>query len=434
MIPARSAPGLRRFLTEYIVTERNLARNTQKSYRDTFALLLPFVGARARKPVERIAVQDLTARHVRQFLDYLEDDRGCSVQTRNQRLSAIRAFARFIASRDPGPIEWSGSIRAIASKKAAPKPIGWLSKTEMKDLLEAPDRRTPRGRVEHALLLFLYNTGARVSETTQLVAGDLQIGRRGGGQALVNIHGKGGKHRQCPLWPRTEAALTELLQGRAAGGCRLPQPAAKSLYSVRSLSARRALCGPRTVARRKEDYASHNPSHERLPPAPGRHRSEHDPRLARSCQPRYYQHLRRDRHGDEGQGHGALRCRRVRIGSPVESKHGTDRLPGRALSEGDYVAEIRRVLMCSRMIRTVRHIIRTATYSVAIDRRSIPAWAGNTLEDPLFQVWVPVHPRVGGEHYLFPKGMRFGDGPSPRRRGTPEPPHWRPLRLRSIPA
>ena len=215
--PRTLGPWLRRFLAEYIVTERNLARNTQKSYRDTFALLLPFVGAKARKPVERIAVQDLTARHVRQFLDYLEDDRGCSVQTRNQRLSAIRAFARFIASRDPEHIEWSGSIRAIASKKAAPKPIGWLSKTEMKDLLEAPDRRTPRGRVEHALLLFLYNTGARVSETTQLVAGDLQIGRRGGGQALVNIHGKGGKHRQCPLWPRTEAALTELLQGRAAG-------------------------------------------------------------------------------------------------------------------------------------------------------------------------------------------------------------------------
>ena len=215
--PRTLGPWLRRFLAEYIVTERNLARNTQKSYRDTFALLLPFVGARARKPVERIAVQDLTARHVRQFLDYLEDDRGCSVQTRNQRLSAIRAFARFIASRDPGHIEWSGSIRAIASKKAAPKPIGWLSKTEMKELLEAPDRRTPRGRVEHALLLFLYNTGARVSETTQLVAGDLKIGRRGGGQALVNIHGKGGKHRQCPLRPRTEAALTELLQGRAAG-------------------------------------------------------------------------------------------------------------------------------------------------------------------------------------------------------------------------
>ena len=215
--PRTLGPWLRRFLAEHIVTERNLARNTQKSYRDTFVLLLPFVGAKARKPVERIAVQDLTAQRVRKFLDHLEDDRGCSVQTRNQRLSAIRAFARFVASRDPGHIEWSGSIRAIASKKAAPKPIGWLAETEMKELLDVPDRRTPRGRVEYALVLFLYNTGARVSEATQLVAGDLQIGRRSGRHALANIRGKGGKHRQCPLWPRTEAALDMLVQGRAAG-------------------------------------------------------------------------------------------------------------------------------------------------------------------------------------------------------------------------
>ena len=215
--PRTLGPWLRRFLAEHIVTERNLARNTQKSYRDTFALLLPFVGTRTRKPVERLAVQDLTARRVLQFLAHLEEDRRCSVQTRNQRLTAIRAFARFVASRDPGHLEWSANIRAIALKKATPQPIGWLSKTEMKALLEVPDRRTPRGRIEHALLLFLYNTGARVSEATELVAGNLQIGRHDGGHALVTIHGKGGKHRQCPLWPRTERVLAALVQGRADG-------------------------------------------------------------------------------------------------------------------------------------------------------------------------------------------------------------------------
>ena len=210
-------PWLRRFLVEHIVTERNLARNTQKSYRDTFALLLPFVGTKARKPVDRLAVDDLTPRRVLQFLAHLEEDRGCSVQTRNQRLTAIRAFARFVASRDPGHLEWSASIRSIALKKATPQPIGWLSKAEMKALLEVPDRHTQRGRIEHALLLFLYNSGARVSEATDLMAGDLQIGRRDGGHALVTIHGKGGKHRQCPLWPRTERVLSKLAQKRAPG-------------------------------------------------------------------------------------------------------------------------------------------------------------------------------------------------------------------------
>ena len=90
--PRTLGPWLRRFLTEHIVTERNLAHNTQKSYRDTFTLLLPFVGTRVRKPVDRLALLDLDARRVLQFLAHLEDDRGCSVQTRNQRLTAIRAF------------------------------------------------------------------------------------------------------------------------------------------------------------------------------------------------------------------------------------------------------------------------------------------------------------------------------------------------------
>ena len=88
--PRTLGPWLRRFLSEFIVTERNLARNTQKSYRDTFALLLPFLGSKVRKPVERLAVRDLTSTRVLQFLAHLEDDRSCSGRTRNQRLAAIR--------------------------------------------------------------------------------------------------------------------------------------------------------------------------------------------------------------------------------------------------------------------------------------------------------------------------------------------------------
>ena len=214
--PRTLGPWLRRFLAEHIVTERNLARNTQLSYRDTFGLLIPFLSARARKPVERLEMDDLTPRRVLEFLDHIEDDRGCSVQTRNLRLSAVRAFARFVASRDPGRLEWGAGIRAITVKKAAPRPIGWLTKAEMKALLDVPDRRTPRGRVEHALLLFLHNSGARVSEATALTVRDLELGGRGDRHALVTLHGKGGKRRQCPLWPRTQGVLGELVKGRSA--------------------------------------------------------------------------------------------------------------------------------------------------------------------------------------------------------------------------
>lgn len=209
-------PWLRRFLIEYIVTEHNLARNTRTSYRDTFSLLLPFASSKLRKPVDRLAVRDLTSGLVLKFLAHLEEDRGCSVRTRNQRLVAIRAFARFVGSRDPAHVEWCGHIRAIASKKSMLPPVGWLTRTEMEAMLAVPDRRTKRGRCEFALLLFLYNTGARVSEATQLKVRDLQTGRRNGGHDLATLYGKGGKTRQCPLWPETERVLADEILSRAA--------------------------------------------------------------------------------------------------------------------------------------------------------------------------------------------------------------------------
>ena len=134
-------PWLRRFLCEHIVTERNLARNTRNSYRDTFALLLPFLSGKLKKSVDRLTVRDLTSKRLLDFLAHIEESRGCSVQTRNQRLTAIRAFARFVGSRDPAHVEWCGHIRTIHSKKATPHPIAWLTNAEMEALIGAPDRK-----------------------------------------------------------------------------------------------------------------------------------------------------------------------------------------------------------------------------------------------------------------------------------------------------
>ena len=94
-------PWVRRFLLEHIVGERNFSRNTQRSYRDTLAMLLPFIVTQAGKPLDRLEVVALSASRVRLFLAHLEQKRGTSVATRNQRLAAIRSFARFVAERSP---------------------------------------------------------------------------------------------------------------------------------------------------------------------------------------------------------------------------------------------------------------------------------------------------------------------------------------------
>ena len=226
-------PWLRRFLCEHIVTERNLARNTHKSYRDTFSLLLPFVSSKLRKPVDRLAVCDLTSPHVLQFLTHLEEERGCSARTRNQRLAAIRAFARFIGSRDPAHVEWCGHIRAIASKKSTSPPVGWLTRAEMEAILAVPDRKTRQGRNEYAFLLFLYNTGARVSEATQLKVRDLQIGRGKAVTILPPCTGRAARRASvhCGRKPnefwRTRSSAARSMRPCLSAGSECPSPASE---------------------------------------------------------------------------------------------------------------------------------------------------------------------------------------------------------------
>jgi integrase/recombinase XerD len=208
-------PWVRRFLMEHMVSERNLARNTQRSYRDAFRLLLPAIARRARKPIDRLSVTDVSADRVRQFLNDLEEKRKCSIATRNQRLAAIHALAEFIGRNAPELVEWCGQVRTVPFKKAPRNQVTYLEKPEMDALLATPNVATAQGRRDHALLLFLYNAGARADETAQVRICDLtlpQVPDRD--LASVLIRGKGNKARRCPLWAQTVRELAALVQSR----------------------------------------------------------------------------------------------------------------------------------------------------------------------------------------------------------------------------
>lgn len=205
------ATWVRRFLLEHVVAERNLSRNTQASYRDALALLLPFAAKQRGRVVDQLEVEDLSPAIVRLFLAHLEDERHCSVSTRNQRLAAIHAFARFVGTRSPEHLAWCAQLTAIPFKKAAKATLPYLDKREMDAILAAPDRRASQGPRDHALLLFLYNSGARADEAARLTVADLDLGR----SPAVKILGKGNKTRLCPLWTSTASTLRTLVAGRS---------------------------------------------------------------------------------------------------------------------------------------------------------------------------------------------------------------------------
>jgi integrase/recombinase XerD len=211
------APWVRRFLLEHLVGERNLARNTQQSYRDTLRLLLPFVARHLRRPIEGLAIEDVSADVVRAFLRHLEEKRGCATATRNQRLAAIRSLSHFIGLHSPEHVDWCASVRCVPFKRTARPLVTYLEKREMDALLAAPVRSTAQGRRDHAVLLFLYNTGARADELAHVQVGDLDLGHTiDRDPSSVLIRGKGNKLRRCPLWASTVSELRPLVTGRCA--------------------------------------------------------------------------------------------------------------------------------------------------------------------------------------------------------------------------
>ena len=200
----------RRFLLEHLVGECNYSHNTQLNYRDTLVLLCPFVAKNVNKDIDQLCIDHFSPEVVRSFLIYLESARSCSTATRNQRLAAIHAWARFIGGKCPERIGWCTQICAIPFKKTSRPLRTYLDKPEIQAILNAPDRNTSNGFRHHALLLFLYNTGARASEAAHLRIGDLQLNR----SPSVKIMGKGAKERLCPLWLSTVEIMNRLVMGR----------------------------------------------------------------------------------------------------------------------------------------------------------------------------------------------------------------------------
>jgi site-specific recombinase XerD len=140
----------------------------------------------------------------------LEKKRGCNPRTRNARLAAIRALFSFMARQEPSLLPHSQTIHTIPLKRTEYKTVGYLEEKEMQALLNAVDLTSRTGVRDKALLLLLYNTGARVSEIVELKVADLRLD----GSAQVKLLGKGQKYRSCPLWRETLEALHDYLQYR----------------------------------------------------------------------------------------------------------------------------------------------------------------------------------------------------------------------------
>jgi integrase/recombinase XerD len=195
------------FFHNYLRNTRGASAHTVRAYRDALKLFYLFLANRKRKPVADLGLDDIQSEAVLAFLDHVELRRGNSAATRNCRLAAVRSFVQHLLRHDVTRAGQYGCILAIRNKKAIRRAAIYLEPEEARAVIDVIDRRSRNGERDHALLLFLYNTGARVSEALALRACDLRLEK----PRQVRLLAKGRKERICPLWSETASALRRIM-------------------------------------------------------------------------------------------------------------------------------------------------------------------------------------------------------------------------------
>jgi site-specific recombinase XerD len=202
---------MKQFLSHYLPVQKGLSANTIAAYRDAIKLLLCYAADTVRKPLDTLAVEDMAEKVVLGFLDHVQQARHGSATTRNARLAAIHSLFAYIAREQPELLAQCQKIRAIPLKRTEHKSVDYLEENEMQAILDSIKKNSRTAVRDQALLLLLYNTGARVSEIVELKLCNLRLD----GTPQVELLGKGRKHRACPLWPETVAAVRAYLKQRA---------------------------------------------------------------------------------------------------------------------------------------------------------------------------------------------------------------------------
>ena len=201
------AECLSSYLTMYLPGQMGLSENTIMSYRDAFKLFFEFIQEKCNMRIEKLSLSDFNAELITRFLTWLEKEHGSSVATRNQRLTALRAFAKYARTRKPEFLSEAQKISDIKPKKKAAPTVSYLDPDCVKAILSQIDTTGKFGRRDMVLLSLMYDSGARVQEICDLRVRDIRIDK----PHTVTLTGKRRKIRFDPIMASTADVLSKYL-------------------------------------------------------------------------------------------------------------------------------------------------------------------------------------------------------------------------------
>jgi site-specific recombinase XerD len=183
------------FFLKYLTCEIGASMHTIRSYRDTFTLFLEFMKKAKGVDASRLELSHLKRPCILDFLEWLQEEKGCMASSRNTRLSALRSFFRYLTYEDPIHLnQWEMNL-GIRFKKEHKETVKHMVKDGIKYILEQIPSDTRQGRKHLTLISLMYETGARVQEIINLTPASLRLVK----PCIITLKGKGNKSRLVPL-------------------------------------------------------------------------------------------------------------------------------------------------------------------------------------------------------------------------------------------
>lgn len=201
---------LRDFLTEHLTVRRGASVKTVRAYKQSLNQFRIYLREEKGIPFDKVDIGYFSRDMVYGFLVYLRDIRNCSIATLNLRLAAIKAFLCYCGGEDIICTAVHLEVSSIRKFKGEKKPcVEYLRPDQLKLLYAVPDVSTSLGRRDLFIMIFLYETGARIDELLNLIIGDIA---RNGKTAQLRIRGKGRKIRHIPILEDTMVHLEAYLK------------------------------------------------------------------------------------------------------------------------------------------------------------------------------------------------------------------------------
>src|SRR3954454_6829346 len=211
-LPPEALRAQIRDFIEFLRFNRNVSEHTARAYESDLEQFLTTTAASRKRTRPEITASEFTLDSIRAYLGELYRTRA-SRASAGRKLAAVRTFGRYL--RREGLIPGDPAL-LVASPRREQKIPAHLSIEEMNTLLEMPDRTTPLGRRDQAMLELFYASGLRLSELVGLNLDDVNLNAR-----VVRVLGKGRKERIVPFNNTAGEALRTWMSDREG----FPQPA-----------------------------------------------------------------------------------------------------------------------------------------------------------------------------------------------------------------